>query len=1117
MKIYYTELLKDTRRDLPKAVPAVINTAKRAFEPFEKYLQNSIKSFEKKEIGAYWKKIEGDNTAKLKLNGFLYEYTFITTIKVNQSKNLYRIKGHIQYLDYEEPIRIRVGKDKYSIPITSLDYEAKLISIEALKGQIPTRALWGMEDIELEPIWQIFTTNTYIYDENNNEYKILKVLEEDRLEIQGDIKPNSILYYDNKTIDFSITNTNKLEASGIQIIEEKKEINYIFSKQRIQGLTPFNEDKIAAFIDWENIILDNKNISLEREYCTGLSINLPDQTLLNKIVVCKGLSFSIEKDKEPQKWIQLIEKEEDSDSDEFSNLSPLRYFFDDGVDIISRFNNREEKYQISKALESENKLVLKLNGRETYPIEKTLELKYNTYALEMQKKAMISLRRRPIQEHRILIDLFNDVEYTRWKQVNNIAKIEEWYVIKDDKRSGSQEQREFINKAINTPDFAILEGPPGSGKTTVILELICQLIKQGKRILLCGSTHVAIDNVLERLSAKHSNQDKNLLEQFLILPLRIGDERRVSEEVKHFQIDNITAENNIDKNLLVDAANLVCGTTIGILQHPLFKEKNSNREPIVPEFDYLIIDESSKTTFQEFLVPALYAKRWVLVGDVMQLAPFTEREQVVSNIDSILEDEPLKMAIFYLHKIQELFSNKIEYKEDNKYILPMPSSSIEALYKELLSGRKEQYQDIHIAIIDNNLEGNSSIYYNLKQISIHNQYCNKLELVAEDFIIIDEALLDELLDDLPETHALLRYNFWLNSTHAFKHNVLEVKNKFSYFSRGREYNLSYDIIKEFNAYFSDKTWAEEIAWRIDREHQLRLVEKNNATKSYQRVIEELMPKSEDKQPKSKDAQQILEEINEVAAMSFPSILESLVQGIKGRKSKIRTTLTEGFTPEDLISRHTTLKYQHRMHPHISEFPRRQFYKTKDALHDLEKPIPIAEKRKWDYDKYNGKHAIWVNVKGKTNRNYNEEEVREMMRQLKDFIAYAKNNPQPEGNQNWSIACLTFYKKQEDKMREALRQFTGKMNAFSSFDISNTTYKINIKLYVVDKFQGQEADVVFLSMVQTARDGFLDNPNRLNVALTRAKFQLVVLGDAHYFTQKSKSKDLKDLAFSMHKI
>ena len=44
----------------------------------------------------------------------------------------------------------------------------------------------------------------------------------------------------------------------------------------------------------------------------------------------------------------------------------------------------------------------------------------------------------------------------------------------------------------------ILEGPPGSGKTTAILEFIYQATSIGKKVLLVASTHVAVDNVLEK-------------------------------------------------------------------------------------------------------------------------------------------------------------------------------------------------------------------------------------------------------------------------------------------------------------------------------------------------------------------------------------------------------------------------------------------------------------------------------------------------------------------------------------------------------------------------------------------------------------------------------------------
>lgn len=51
------------------------------------------------------------------------------------------------------------------------------------------------------------------------------------------------------------------------------------------------------------------------------------------------------------------------------------------------------------------------------------------------------------------------------------------------------------------------------------------------------------------------------------------------------------------------------------------KRNKKTIKPIMPDFDYLIIDESSKTTFQEFLVPAMYAKKWIIVGDTDSLAP----------------------------------------------------------------------------------------------------------------------------------------------------------------------------------------------------------------------------------------------------------------------------------------------------------------------------------------------------------------------------------------------------------------------------------------------------------------------------------------------------------------
>ena len=56
-----------------------------------------------------------------------------------------------------------------------------------------------------------------------------------------------------------------------------------------------------------------------------------------------------------------------------------------------------------------------------------------------------------------------------------------------------------------------------------------------------------------------------------------------------------------------------------------------------------------------------------------------------------------------------------------------------------------------------------------------------------------------------------------------------------------------------------------------------------------------------------------------------------------------------------------------------------------------------------------------------------------------------------------------------------------------------------RVHTVDSFQGQEADAIVLSMVRDEHIGFWSDPRRLNVALTRAKHCLRIVGNAHRWT------------------
>ena len=72
-------------------------------------------------------------------------------------------------------------------------------------------------------------------------------------------------------------------------------------------------------------------------------------------------------------------------------------------------------------------------------------------------------------------------------------------------------QVDAIRQGLSDAPILLLKGPPGTGKTTVIVEMIRQAVRQGKRILLTSQTHQAVDNVLERLHKfRESGEDRTV-------------------------------------------------------------------------------------------------------------------------------------------------------------------------------------------------------------------------------------------------------------------------------------------------------------------------------------------------------------------------------------------------------------------------------------------------------------------------------------------------------------------------------------------------------------------------------------------------------------------------------
>jgi superfamily I DNA and/or RNA helicase len=169
-----------------------------------------------------------------------------------------------------------------------------------------------------------------------------------------------------------------------------------------------------------------------------------------------------------------------------------------------------------------------------------------------------------------------------------------------------------------------------------------------------------------------------------------------------------------------------------------------------------------------------------------------------------------------------------------------------------------------------------------------------------------------------------------------------------------------------------------------------------------------------------------------------------------------------------------------MRPEISEWPMAEFYneKVKDGAN------VTAESYSSEVVVRNGDPYTWVQVSGQEQKDrkfstFNESEAQAVVAILLELKAkYSMSG-------NWfspdKIRIITFYQAQVDYLRFLLRR-----------------YQLDVMVSTVDASQGCEADIVILSFVRgtSGHMGFLKDNRRLNVALTRAKFQLVCVGNAH---------------------
>ncbi len=108
-------------------------------------------------------------------------------------------------------------------------------------------------------------------------------------------------------------------------------------------------------------------------------------------------------------------------------------------------------------------------------------------------------------------------------------------------------QQQAVLRCLSAQDIALVHGPPGTGKTRTLLEVIRQAVACGKRVLATAASNAAVDNLGERLVAAGLNV------------VRMGHPARVSSEMETRTLDALVEETGayqLSRKWIIEANNL---------------------------------------------------------------------------------------------------------------------------------------------------------------------------------------------------------------------------------------------------------------------------------------------------------------------------------------------------------------------------------------------------------------------------------------------------------------------------------------------------------------------------------------------------------------------------------
>ncbi|KAG1178620.1 hypothetical protein G6F70_000204 [Rhizopus microsporus] len=248
-------------------------------------------------------------------------------------------------------------------------------------------------------------------------------------------------------------------------------------------------------------------------------------------------------------------------------------------------------------------------------------------------------------------------------------------------------QKEAVRFALGSNEIALVHGPPGTGKTYTLVEIIRQLVvNQGQRVLVCGPSNISVDNLVERL-AQHRLQVVRVGHPARVLPTvidhtldvitRTCDSGRIVADIRK-EMDDTLAKIGKSKNRterramyslmkdlrkdyrvrerkVIDEVLTNAQVTISTLNGA------ASRNMMNREFDVVVIDEATQALEAECWIALLKAKKAILAGDHLQLPPTVKspiKIQTSLKSKGLSTDTDLTTTLF--DRLLAMYGNRIK-------------------------------------------------------------------------------------------------------------------------------------------------------------------------------------------------------------------------------------------------------------------------------------------------------------------------------------------------------------------------------------------------------------------------------------------------------------------------